>query len=125
MFRLIILFALILAPLTCYAESLSTKRIEFSTNISKLVLYLNGEGIGVAYDQVKRCGDCLGHLESVHRVGLAADLLFYIDGVWLDTKDPRTLETYSMAHDYWDSLRGSKRIKKDLNHFSFKHSGMR
>ena len=105
---------------------LSTKRIEFSTNISKLVLYLNGEGIGVAYDQVKRCNRCeTGLPNSVHKVGLAADLLFYIDDVWLATDDPRTLETYSMAHDYWDSLGGSKRIKKDLNHFSFRYQGVR
>lgn len=104
---------------------LSSKRINFSTAVSKLVLRMNELGVGVAYDQVKRCKNCeTGRLNSVHKVGLAADLIFYIDGEWLDDNNPITTKWHNIAHDYWDVLGGSMRIEKDLNHYSFAHQGM-
>ncbi len=106
---------------------LSTKRILFSTTLARLVLYLNILGYGVAIDYVKRCKDCkIGHKNSVHKSGLAADLNIYDDhGLYLSDKHPDTFVIHSLAHTWWDENGGAKRIKNDLNHYSFKYKGMR
>jgi hypothetical protein len=44
--------------------------------------------------------------------------------VWLD-KGPECEAGFAMLHDYWDSIGGSKRIDKDMNHFSLEYQGRR
>lgn len=106
---------------------LSTKRILFSTAHANLVLYINSLGYGVASDFLKRCSSCkVGRKNSCHKIGLAVDLNIYDkDGRYLDGKHPDTFIVHSLAHDWWDKNGGSKRIMRDLNHYSFAHNGMR
>ena len=99
----------------------SEKRILFSTSLAKLVLYMNQLGYGVAIDYVKRCDDCkVNSKNSVHPDGLAADLNLYVDGVYITIP-----EAHVKPHDYWDIMGGAKRIKGDMNHYSFEHNGRR
>ncbi len=44
----------------------------------------------------------------------------YIDGRYIRDK-----EGHDELHNFWDLLGGAERIKKDMNHYSFEHNGMR
>ena len=105
---------------------LSEKRILFSSAYAKLVLYINSLGYGVATDFVKRCAKCkVGRSDSTHKSGLAADLNLYDwGGKYLDKNHPETTVVHTLAHNYWDSLGGAKRIAHDLNHYSWGHNGV-
>jgi hypothetical protein len=88
----------------------------------KLLKFMEDEGYGVAIDFVKRCKDCpIGHTNSVHKSGLAADIHLYdAEGRYLASG-----EEHKKFHNYWDSLGGAKRIDNDLNHYSLSHNGVR
>lgn len=60
-----------------------------------------------------------GEANSCHKLRLAVDLNIIKDGDFAPESD------YARLHDIWDTLGGSQRILKDLNHFSFEHNGFR
>lgn len=60
-----------------------------------------------------------GHKRSLHLYRLAQDLNVFKDDVYLTDGTG-----HDVLHDYWDSIGGAKRIKKDMNHYSFEHQGM-
>lgn len=115
-------------------EKLSTKRCRFSLAIAHLVQWTNEQsGYSCAFDQVKRTKEeaianakrGAGIANSLHLIGLAADLILYKDGVYqTDT------EAYRFMGEYWKSLGpdhawGGDFKKKDGNHFSVEHNGKR
>ena len=101
--------------------TLGEKRRKFTHMLAMLILHAEDEGFGVAVDFVKRCEDCrVGHRNSTHKKGLAADLHLYRDGVYLDSG-----EEHKTLHDFWDSMGGSARIDHDLNHYSLEDGGVR
>lgn len=101
--------------------SLGDKRRKFTHAKSILIQYVIYRGWMVAEDFLKRCEACpVGHERSLHKVGLAADLNLYIDGVYIE--DSRG---HDELHDLWDLLGGAERIENDMNHYSFTHQGMR
>jgi hypothetical protein len=60
-----------------------------------------------------------GHKNSCHKLKLAVDINFVIDGV-VGGED-----LHAKLHDWWDKNGGAKRILHDLNHYSFEHNGFR
>jgi len=60
-----------------------------------------------------------GHKNSCHKLKLAVDINFVVDGV-LGGED-----LHERLHDWWDSVGGAKRIPHDLNHYSLEHDGYR
>lgn len=114
-------------------ETLSQKRCRFTFAIARLIDWANSEGIDVALDQVKRmqaeananAAAGRGISNSLHLIGLAADLLIYVDGVY-QTDGP----LYEKLGRYWKTLSvdccwGGDFAKKDLCHFSLTHNGVR
>lgn len=116
------------------SEKLSAKRCRFSLAISELVRWTNAQpGYACAFDQVKRTVEeaqsnakkGTGIANSLHLIGLAADLLLYKDGVYQTDS-----EAYRFMGDYWKSLGpdhawGGDFKKQDGNHFSVAHNGKR
>lgn len=95
---------------------------KFTLMIGKLILYIYDIGLeatlGEGYDD-----DNVGHMKgSLHYIRLAQDLNIFKDGIWL-SKGPDMEFWLNKIHDYWDSIGGGKRIKKDLNHFSMQWQG--
>lgn len=95
---------------------------KFALMVAKLIIYAYDLGyeltLGEGYDD-----DNTGHMKgSLHYSRLAQDLNLFKNEVWLD-KGKDMEEGFNRLHDYWDSLGGAKRIKKDLNHFSFVWGG--
>lgn len=121
-------------------EKLSAKRCRFTAAVSKLIDFINSQpGYACAQDQVKRssaearanAAKGVGISNSLHLLGLAADILIYKDGVWQDKS-----EQYKFAGDYWKSLGPDHcwggdfldqygRPKPDGNHFSIEHNGVK
>ena len=97
--------------------TLRQKRVLYTNLLAKLLLWINENDIEVAIGQ-----DGQKHMAgSLHFVGLANDLIFYKDGVWLQKTDQ-----YKKAGEYWESLHplccwGGR--FKDGNHFSLTHDG--
>lgn len=116
---------------------LGDKRAHFTASIAQLIvviqgLVIDGKQYRVRLDACKRtkAGNraVKGHPRSTHLSGLAADILldYSTDNgkswIWVVSgKDPG----YKFLHDIWDKLGGSRRIKRDMGHFSFKHQGIR
>lgn len=112
---------------------LSEKRILFSQLISKLVLWAAENGYDLAYDQVKRsqaeatanAASGKGISNSLHLVGLAADLNLYINGVYQETT-----EAHKAIGEKWKSMHplarwGGDFTRKDGNHYSLEHNGVK
>ena len=103
---------------------LNRKQFKFTEAYPILMLYAQYHGYqltdGDAYRDV-RCK--YGHDNSTHRFRLARDYNIFKDGIYL--KDLAAKKAFNFLHDFWDMLGGSKRIKSDLRHFSFKHNGIR
>ena len=73
-------------------------------------------------------GDCYrdprckyGHPNSNHRKRLAVDFNLFIDGEYITNGDN---VAWAVLHKEWTRLGGSRMIKADPNHFSFKHAGV-
>jgi hypothetical protein len=64
-----------------------------------------------------------GRAFSCHKLKLAIDLNVMKNGIYLRGEEAN--EAHHKAHDYWDSLGGSKRILRDMNHYSLLHNGYR
>lgn len=112
---------------------LSEKRILFSQLISKLVLWAAENGYDLAYDQVKRsqaeasanAASGKGISNSLHLVGLAADLNLYVNGIYQETT-----EAHKAIGEKWKSMHplarwGGDFTRKDGNHYSLEHNGVK
>ena len=99
------------------------------------MLWINEQpGCEVAFGQVTRtkeeananAASGAGIRNSLHLLGLAADLLLYKDG-----KYQTDSEAYKFAGGYWKTLGGDHcwggdfRKRVDGNHFSIQHEGVR
>ncbi len=97
------------------------KQMMFSKMVCLLMQYAHCNNyqitLGDAYRD-ERCG--YGHPESLHRKRLAIDLNLFKDGKYLTSG-----KHHAVLHDFWDTIGGAKRIKRDLNHYSIEHKGMR
>ena len=106
--------------------TLSKKRCLFSRNISYLVIYLNTlPETMAALDQVKRPQELadlyaergIGIKDSLHRDGMAADILLYLNGIY-----QVNTEAYRKAGEMWKEMHphhrwGGDFPKPDGNHF--------
>lgn len=115
-------------------ESLSEKRCRFTRELALLIQYANGiPGYAVAVDQVKRtqaeadanAKSGAGIRNSLHLLGLAADLLIYTQGRYRPDMEP-----YRVLGSYWrarspDHAWGGDFSKPDPGHFSISHNGIR
>lgn len=109
---------------------LSQKRIEFTRMVCLLSAHIQADGFYYhCFNEIKReptfCGVCKretthGHKNSLHRLGLAVDLILYDHDLRYITAD----QPYYRYHDFWDILGGAERILNDLNHFAYPHDGM-
>jgi len=103
---------------------LSQKQQRFTRAINLLVCYANYAGYELTYGDAYRSPEVkYGHPESCHRNRLAVDFNVFKDGEFLTSKQAK--EAHNNLHNAWDFLGGAKRIKKDLNHYSFEHNGIR
>lgn len=116
---------------------LSDKRALLTLRIAQLIISSNGMIINGelcrlrgGYWRRNKAGNAAigGHKKSTHLSSLAVDFALDVsrDGGetwrWVKTsKHP----AWVALHDIWDKLGGSKRIKNDMGHFSFKHGGIR
>ena len=113
---------------------LSEKRILFSKLISQLVLWASENGYDLAFDQVKRtqaeasanAAKGAGISNSLHTLGLAADLNLYIKGVYQETT-----EAHKPLGEKWKSMHplarwgGDFKSRPDGNHYSLEHNGVK
>lgn len=117
--------------------TLTEKRILFTTLLGRLLVWASDLGLLVAVDEVKRgkqqaqwnAQHGLGIADSVHLVGLAADLLGYRkqDGALLyisDGSDP----IYAALGKRWKTLHALARwggdfTRPDPGHVSLEHEG--
>lgn len=114
--------------------TLEQKRIIFTRNIELLLRWIFSTGQQCALDQVKRtqaeaatnAAAGTGIVNSLHVIGLAADILFYDQGGAYLTDSA----FYKWAGEYWKGLDplncwGGDFQKPDGNHFSMTHNGAR
>lgn len=121
------------------AETLGEKRCRFTQDLAKLIQKAKDFGYDVALDQVKRtqaeadanAASGVGIKNSLHLLGLAADLLLYRDGIYL-TKDVG----YEILGQWWKALSpdhrwggdfrdAQGRPKPDSDHYSIEHGGVK
>jgi hypothetical protein len=112
--------------------TLSDARREFTRMLADLLDWCQVNGYAVAIDMGKRCPDCkVGHPKSLHKLGLAADILLYQDmnrdGDLNDTEDYITNSSdYLPMGEYWERIGGSWGGRfNDGNHFSLEWNGMK
>lgn len=112
---------------------LSEKRVLFTKLIAELILWASDMGYDLALDQVKRteaeakanAAKGSGISNSLHLIGLAADLNLYIDGVY-----QTTTEAHKTIGAKWKTMHplarwGGDFKKQDGNHYSFEHEGVK
>jgi len=105
-------------------RNLNNKQFKFTRAYPLLMLYANYIGYELSDGDAYRDDRCkYGHDNSTHRVRLARDFNIFKDGIYLRNEAAKI--AFNKLHDFWDMLGGSRRIKKDLRHFSFKHNGIR
>lgn len=99
--------------------NLREKRCKFSSMLAQLIIWMNFNGYEAAIDDVKARE---GHSKnSLHYLGLAADVNLYKDGKWLSKT-----EDHLKAGEFWESLGGSWGGRfNDGNHYSLEHEGRR
>lgn len=112
--------------------SLGNEQRRFTRLLADLVIYAYEIGYeltyGDAYRDKRMHGEvgekkAYGHKNSCHKVRLAVDFNIFEDGKYLQGSEATF--AHNRLHDYWDQLGGGKRIKHDLNHYSFEWQGMR
>ena len=113
---------------------LSEKRILFSKLISQLVLWASKNKYDLTFDQVKRtqaeasanAAKGTGISNSLHLIGLAADLNLYIKGTYQETT-----EAHKPLGEKWKSMHplarwgGDFKSRPDGNHYSLEHNGVK
>jgi len=106
--------------------SLREKQSKFAHMVALLILHAEQLGFEVTGgDWYRDPRSTYGHPRSLHRKRLAFDPNLFLDGRYLDGNHSETDKAYNDLHDFWDSIGGAKRIKKDLIHFSLEHDGVR
>ena len=58
-----------------------------------------------------------GHPNSCHKLKMAIDINFIVDG------QVGGEDLHARLHDWWDAMGGAKRIDNDMNHYSLEHQG--
>ena len=114
-------------------ETLSAKRCRFTHDVALLILQAEKLGYSCAIDQVKRtqleananAASGVGIANSLHLIGLAADLLLYKDGSYLKGEQGYSdlgmwCESFSASHAW-----GGRFKIKDYGHFSIEHNGVK
>ena len=97
------------------------KQNKFAGMVALLILYAQSLGYQITFgDAFRDPRVSYGHPKSTHRVRLAVDLNLFKDDVYLASD-----EDHAPLHDFWDSIGGSERIKRDANHYSLEHQGVR
>ena len=112
---------------------LSEKRILFTRLLAELVIWADKNGYDLALDQVKRteaeaaanAAKGSGIRNSLHLLGLAADLNLYIGGVY-----QTTTEAHKAIGAKWKTMHplarwGGDFSKPDGNHYSLEHNGVK
>lgn len=112
---------------------LSEKRVLFTKMLAELILWAADNKLNLALDQVKRteaeakanAAKGTGISNSLHLIGLAADLNLYVDGVY-----QTTTEAHRKIGDKWKSMHplarwGGDFKKQDGNHYSLEHEGVK
>ena len=96
--------------------TLGEKQRKFTRMVADLIIFAYEQGYELSF------GDAwatTGHMKnSLHYSRLAIDLNLFKDGIFLVDGAAHT-----PLHDYWDTLGGSPRILKDMNHYSIEHEG--
>ena len=104
--------------------TLGDKQREFTHMLGQLISYAYSIGYeltlgrGAVTEAANKADG--GHKRSLHLSKLAQDFNLFIAGNFIVDGT-----AHDILHDYWDKLGGSKRIAKDLNHYSYEHNGMR
>lgn len=103
---------------------LSKKQQNFTIAIANLILHAESLGYGLTFGDCYRSNKVFyGHPESTHRSRLAVDFNIFENGNYLDGIEAEY--AHNQLHNFWDLEGGSERIANDLNHYSFKHRGIR
>lgn len=110
--------------------TLRETRCAFTLALARLILYARESGLDVALDDARRSEEeqarlvaiGAGSRRSVHPLGLAADLLLYRGGAWIESGDD---PVWADLHDYWCCLGGAAPVRqgRDMGHFSFAWEG--
>lgn len=114
--------------------TLGKKRQIFTHNIATLIIWGNTQGFNLALDQVKRtqieananAASGSGIVNSLHLLGLAADILLYDNNGKYVTDG----SFYTSLGDFWKGLHELNRwggdfiTRKDSDHFSMFHEGV-
>ena len=104
--------------------NLNSKQFKFTRGYPLLMLCAQYLGYELTLGDCYRDDRCrYGHDKSTHRYRLAGDLNVFKDGIYL--KGSEANKAHNKIHDFADLLGFSKRIESDLNHYSFKHNGIR
>jgi hypothetical protein len=116
------------------AVPLSTMRKIFTRNLGKFLTWCDANNYHIAIDQVKRmqaeadanAASGAGISNSLHLLGLAADVLLYdAEGNYLTDS-----AAYKVLGDYWKTLDplnrwgGDFTSRQDGNHFSMEYNGV-
>ena len=105
-------------------STLNAKQFKFTRAYPLLMLYAHYIGYNLTDGDAYRDPRCkYGHENSTHRSRLARDFNIFKNNAYLTGVSAD--HAFNTLHDFWDMLGGSKRIKRDLGHFSFKHNGVR
>ena len=117
------------------SEKLSAKRCRFTAALVQLINFTNQQpGYAAALNEVKRSSaqaqanaeSGAGISNSLHLIGLAADVILYKNGVYQESS-----EAYRFMGDFWKSLGpdhcwgGDFTKPIDGNHFSIEHNGVK
>lgn len=113
--------------------TLGEKRRLFTRDLSDLIAYAFAEGYEVQLEEVLRrktvaeenAATGKGIANSLHLIGLAADLSLFIGGVYQTDST-----AYKQLGLYWERMGpdhawGGRFSKPDGNHFSVEHEGRR
>lgn len=102
--------------------TIGEKQEMFTILYCNLLTFLLGKGYRIRQKHLLRCAGCkVGHDRSLHRIGLAIDLVF------MEGDDPiEDSARYTEAGEFWEHLGGSWGGRfGDGGHFSIEHNGVR
>lgn len=108
--------------------SLRKSQSKFAHMVALLVLHAEQLGFEITFAEAYRPTETaelyaarkIGIKDSLHTIRLAIDLNLFRGGVYQTDG-----EAHAPLHDYWESIGGSVRIDKDMNHYSLEWQGVR
>lgn len=114
--------------------TLREKQSLFASLVAKLITWCYSNGYELTFGEVLRlaaqaaanAASGAGIVHSLHLLGLAVDFHLFKNGIWL-----KETEQYRAMGEYWKSLHplcrwgGDFPNRKDGNHFSVEHEGVR